>query len=366
MNKKLKTGLTLTAAAITLILLYLPGGGDAANSQNKSTALIMNHAAHYKMGIACAHCHQPSEDQTGLMNFPDHQTCSQCHDTQESENCAQCHRRNNFEPKLRKTRIYEGTLFNHQTHQAALPPASSANEDHCLQCHAGVAKSSQLRANEGLPNMTACIDCHAAKGISKKEDCSFCHPDNLTRQKPPSHGTWWPALHGRQIQSDIALENSCRVCHNDKAAADCNTCHQKEAPESHTLAFKLRAHSIDAARYGQTCAVCHDQNTCVDCHSQTRPISHTSIYGTPINRHCNQCHLTQGTWQAMGGTKNNCSFCHDMARANSKHLEAPKMPAFGHATSNCVDCHKSSAYPAVTQLRHPVTGNDATCMACHK
>ncbi len=356
-------GLTIIVA---LIITGLSTKEVKAVTQQKSTALIMDHKKHASLGITCENCHTLREESEGLMGFPDHTTCSSCHNTEEAGTCKMCHRRENFQTGLRKERIFAGTRFSHDTH--------AAKEIACLVCHEQAPFSRLFHGNEGLPTMENCIDCHAKRNVSSKKDCEFCHPKEMANQKPSSHTAWWNKTHGEEArglrhnfgQYAHGNANTCETCHRAGLAGTCMDCHQKEAPASHTLSFKVKGHSLEASRNRNSCAVCHDQSACMDCHRTTKPFSHTGVYGKPLNRHCNNCHLSGGTWSGITATKSNCAFCHDLARANQKHAGAPKMPSFGHASSNCTECHVKAAGGAIPAMRHPGSGGDSTCLACHQ
>jgi hypothetical protein len=116
--------------------------------------------------------------------------CAQCHSTTtrgdraglpQASGCMLCHRAVKREsPEIRKlaalaksgerlrwVRVYrvpEYVFFSHAKH------VSAGLE--CRACHGPVAERDVL-AQEVSTSMTACMNCHAARGVSN--ECSFCH-----------------------------------------------------------------------------------------------------------------------------------------------------------------------------------------------
>lgn len=130
--------------------------------------IAFSHRVHAAAAAECKDCHTTAQtkDQAGL---PEPSRCMLCHQLIAKE-----------KPEIRKlaglaasgervrwVRAYQVpdfVFFSHKNHSAA--------GEKCETCHGPVAERDVL-AKEISTSMTACMNCHAARGVSN--DCHFCH-----------------------------------------------------------------------------------------------------------------------------------------------------------------------------------------------
>lgn len=312
-----------------------------------------NHNLHTaSMGMSCDTCHSPDE-KTAMMGYPSHEVCASCHAVDDKKNCKFCHINTKKPSKIHSGKILTDVHFRHEVHLSKKIP--------CEACHRDMTKVKNVQGSEAMPDMQTCLNCHKDKRAKNKENCSFCHPGSFTKEKPRTHTPLWIKKHGSSLSSYD--QKKCRYCHNSSLAKDCLDCHKTQEPPSHTQTFKIRGHAQLSMLDRQSCMVCHEQQTCLLCHQKTRPFSHTGMYGSPYNRHCNHCHYS-GNVSTVSGSGSNCFFCHKPAVANAVHLQKAILPV-GHAKANCLSCHKWGGGTATPKMKHPGGGTDAFCLSCH-
>lgn len=291
----------LLASAIFLLLICLICFFPACNEED--AGLIFPHQFHTDpdgdVGASCADCH--SADANGQkMQLPTHKVCSQCHEINEEDEtsgeCSKCHTRDDKKVFIRQILLVSRDLiFSHQTH--------IDNELECQECHPGVSTRKKVSFSD-IPKMDKCFECHEVK----ETNCNQCHSDISENRRPVdhtlpiSHDVSWKTLHGREVKGN---EDKCELCHK---ASNCQECHLKNKPASHTLSWKQDIHGRYATRDRGECAVCHQADFCSRCHQQ-KPTTHFEPDWVPNHsfpakknaRSCQVCHQ-----------RDFCGVCHNI------------------------------------------------------
>lgn len=416
---------------LPLIALFLLIGVWYVWAELKSrSGITFNHAFHDKtVGVGCELCHQQGAADPRFMSFPNHETCSACHadaidEASPQKNCQLCHNLPGYVTQVRKNQVLSPLVrFDHRVH--------AEREVSCDSCHA-VIDQEVLAADEMLPKMDTCIQCHAKRKVSEVKDCYTCHLKGYEKIAPPSHIANWVSVHGEGLTKEkidvsclachqAKLAGSCTQCHHPKAGgaaaaakapdcalchgkgfqtrrpkdhtplwisahgknlaqaridanctlchtarngSDCLSCHRREAPKNHTVAWTVVSHGLKARLDRQSCSTCHDQSECVACHTTNPPFSHTGLWGSPFDRHCINCHMEFNNY-ASGPVGSNCSFCHQSADVYAAHKSLQKPGHF--VGSDCTTCHKLAG-GAGPNVRHPYPKFSAAaqCVSCHQ
>lgn len=175
---------------------------DKANPWEKTTARLashpgmkpeffgaMNHQAHLQKkgatNAACTDCH--GDKLAGSKKQKGHEACSECHGkgppAHAMTDCGKCHQTTQANRPAPSEWSVAAT-FVHEKH--AKDPRSPGKTTNCVECHAGVEKSTSL-ANVTKPKMQSCDGCHNGKTSFKSTgfECSRCH----TPAKQPSTPT---------------------------------------------------------------------------------------------------------------------------------------------------------------------------------
>jgi hypothetical protein len=296
--------------------------------------------------LACTFCHgsvRVSDDPS----LPPPELCATCHAQFDGDKPRERRLAAFFDEGGRYRRVAvsgrtEDVLFSHRAH------AETERFD-CTVCHADVATQDSVPL-EPLMVKAQCMDCHEQRGLGTA--CADCHRSIDRTWLPPTHGPQWLRLHGSRVQgahahtTDRASVDRCSLCHVD--GMSCLSCHQQMAPRDHDQSFRLRTHGLMASLDRTRCFVCHTRDSCQQCHENTRPLSHRGGFGSPLQRHCTNCHLPLA--------ETGCAVCHEDAVG---HSLAPGLPP-GHVPSmNCRACHGNGV-----PLRHPDGGH--VCTACHR
>jgi hypothetical protein len=227
--------------------------------------------------------------------------------------------------------------FSHKTHLAE-------GKNTCTDCHAGMDSNESVSSDQHL-NMESCTSCHAQKSASN--DCLTCHKEIRKDAPPPSHNLNWKQNHGpvARTHDQTKHENDCSLCHTESS---CSTCHQEEAPASHTNFWRMKGHTIAAQTDRSQCATCHQEDSCNRCHDETAPSTHTAGWGEPRDLHCLTCHDSPDP--------TSCTFCH--RDGTPSHSEAADKPSWHNPGMNCRQCHGQGQ-----PLPHPDNGDN--CNDCH-
>jgi hypothetical protein len=163
----------LLGACAAVLLAQSPPGVYQPKEEKLPAAVApqlvpFSHRVHAEAAAECKDCHTTAQtkDQAGL---PQPSRCMLCHRLIAAE-----------KPEIRKlaglagsgervrwVRVYQVpdfVFFSHKNHLAA--------GEQCETCH-GLVAGRDVLAKEVSTSMTACMNCHAARGVSN--DCHFCH-----------------------------------------------------------------------------------------------------------------------------------------------------------------------------------------------
>lgn len=294
--------------------------------------LRFSHQQHVdKQGLECKECHAGSED--GLRaGAPDPKYCLNCHEEADQKYGWAARQLAASWPRLQA--LPADGKFSHKKHQDAGMT--------CDKCH-GDMKSNRKVTAANLPTMETCVKCHREQGVGTA--CAVCHQTLSEKSPPPDHARDWKRYHGAASQ-EPGRGSRCFMCHE---RSYCSTCHAIEKPQDHSHTWVNFGHGVAAGMDRSRCATCHQSDFCIQCHTESQPISHQPGWGSPLDRHCLNCHLTV--------TVSNCSVCHGGRVA---HLNAPARPNTPpHTTpTDCRGCHHGALLP------HPDNGDN--CQICHK
>ena len=322
-------GAFMLASAAGCMLLDELGG--------REKRFAFSHALHVEdQGLACINCHQDAKraDEPGMPALVECLTCHEKLDAEKPE-------------KKRVVQLFEGETFK-AMHAGALSSEVRfshklhAGKQECSACHAVVEASARIEKNSGL-SMGACTSCHAAQPVAN--ECSTCHTVIDTHWAPENHHHNWTKMHGGTVRADTgATADGCALCHSESL---CIQCHKEEAPESHTVYFRMRGHGISSMMDRQNCAACHAPDSCDSCHRDTLPQNHTGLWGGTRSNHCLVCHFPL--------RDEGCVACH---MDTPSHLFAMPKPRDHTPVMICRQCHNTPG-----MLPHADKGDD--CNACH-
>ena len=282
--------IVITAIFIGLMSITVLSNGE------REEPIIFSHDLHViENEMSCSDCHSGIM-KTGLnaRSMPDHDVCSDCHETDDEENCGMCHE--NPEEPMGMPPIpgrYEG--FAHSFH----------NELKCNNCHGLIINDEWAMK---IPHMGDCQMCHAFK--DGPLECKTCHAGE--KPLPVDHRlASWRMDHGLDASAGIS---NCGQCHTQET---CDDCHQGTnlAGKPHPAGW-LFNHFAEAD-FGGDCMVCHEsREECTACHRAWLPIpheigpafandeggDHTKLAESFIET-CVSCH-------DIGGDDPTCAQCH--------------------------------------------------------
>jgi hypothetical protein len=327
----------------------------------KPDTIIFSHHLHSEQGVDCQDCHAAVLDpkETGRA-IPAEAQCADCHDVEEQESCATCHR-NPDTASAAKTAQDSHLLFSHVTH-------TETHGVECNDCHKGAAHWPDFYLKKQQPLGHAdCVSCHKPDLDSGR--CGKCHQRlDLYAAKPEnmySHGDGFFSRHGFEAQG---AEDICAQCHDQYF---CTDCHDKTMTVRPSVRYPERVdrtlihrgdwigrHNLEA-RLGDTgCMKCHGESFCSACHERIgigpapiEGVAKTSPHGdssTWVNSRG-----ADGHGQAARRRIQECASCHDQG-----------------PSSNCVRCHTSGRInphppgwdPPVNRDRR---ASNKMCSICH-
>jgi hypothetical protein len=141
----------------------------------------------------------------------------------------------------------------------------------------------------------------------------------------------------------------CSLCHDEQES--CESCHTQNPPKDHTLAWRRKTHGLEATWDRASCAVCHEEDSCLKCHRNSTPSSHRAGWGSPLNRHCVNCHYP--------AEQSGCTVCHETI----EHEDAMRSPHnLGIFPPNCNLCHPGGLPHQAPHLLN----STVHCVVCHK
>lgn len=343
-------GLALFAFAV-LLSLCLKGcmAFDRKWRGDPDSVLKFSHVKHAKHIAECQACHYDSASEAVIK--AGHAQCVECHpeardNLPAEKGCLLCHRTLTPKPATPAERPrYAVAIFGHKEHVTV----------DCAACHGRVDSRISL-VGATYPLMEDCLECHFP-GLPEKPSarCSLCHASLAADVKPENHEQpQWGIVHG---QWNLNQPELCSRCH--VKARDCDACHSRERPQTHTATFRMKTHGFQAMSRPERCETCHRQDFCESCHRTTRPRTHTASFRNRPWLHCAVCHLPLDEG-------NRCSVCHvgePHARVVAKS-PPPRLLAAGliDPSGPCLPCHPVDRRP----ITHPYnTITPYECVQCH-
>ena len=317
-----------------------------------SPLVIFDHDNHRKNGeVACLECHDKILTEYDVEDpeaaLPNMGTCIVCHKERgvgKVSDCMSCH-------------VKDWEKIRPMSHDASWESVHGKDlskdriDSNCTSCH-----------KEEFDN--SCTDCHHEKEmrIGKTDYCGSCHASGFDTTRPKDHTPFWSSKHGRNL-TRTEIDETCDMCHTIANNNDCQSCHKREAPKSHTTAWRIRSHGNRARINRETCSTCHTQSECISCHTTSEPTSHTGLWGSSYNRHCYNCHADGGNYVSDTSIGSNCTFCHRASEVVVKH-RSNQYP--GHQVGNdCTACHSFSVGLG-TKIPHPYVPDKNSCVSCHQ
>lgn len=260
---------------LKLLILLILGTLFLMASADDIRELKFSHKLHIEENeIECETCHEGAlESKTGSDNlFPEMETCADCHDIEDDENCSLCHT-DVDDPRAVPRVVDYSPKFSHEKHlQGGLE---------CNSCHDDVNKKTENQPYH-LPGMVDCMNCHLKQNVSNA--CSNCH---LPGEKlvPASHAGDFIHNHSdmaRNSSSVIMNRMNCNTCHSTDY---CQECHQGDNLDrlTHPINFEF-THALAAQGKENDCSACHsDRQFCSECHidKQVMPHNHTAGWAIP-------------------------------------------------------------------------------------
>lgn len=343
-------------SAVAVFLAFSVEDTEGSPQSNKEI-IKFSHELHAEV-TDCASCHVKIEESATLEGdlLPDKETCAECHDVDDDENCQMCHYEDVYEPLVKAE---PELIFSHKYHLENYP------SNDCQECHEGITEVDYaFEAPHVNPDMETCYQCHNDRGPASN-NCESCHISTVNLIPENHLQSAFLDKHKFMLKS----EDNCEMCHNEQFCESChvatvaldvtNTASDFYTPFSphkyvdnekaqqitrvHDLNFRF-THGMEARGKTSDCATCHQTETfCGECHNPENggdyamggmiPTSHMSnnfiILGGGGGAHadlarrdiesCASCHDTQGA-------DPNCIMCHvdaDGIRGSNFKTHAP-------------------------------------------
>ena len=277
-----KTNITVSLAAILIFSAFVFTQQTGKPEQNKKL-IKFSHSFHLENATdKCEDCHTKVAGSTTLGEnlLPVMDDCAQCHDTEDDNNCSQCHYEDVYEPLVTKK---PGVFFNHKFH-------IEKENAGCADCHKGIEKVDYaFESKNYLPPMSKCNNCHNNESVATNA-CESCHL-STANLLPETHKTAdFVVTHKFDAEAPDA---NCSMCHTDNSCEDCHVATSKitednsrtnfyapYSPHNFTDGLKQQkiervhglnyifTHGIDAQSGATECRTCHNTQTfCVACHN---------------------------------------------------------------------------------------------------
>ncbi len=342
--------LLLVVAVVIATMLHWSGltatplPPERYDEQDRSAIIKFSHKSHAVEGVNdCSVCHTEATTSTRASDnlLATKQSCTTCHDVEDTEQCLKCHYENGEKVKFENPG--RDIIFPHEKHIAA--------GMECVTCHQGIDKA-DFAGRANMPGMGTCNTCHNNSKVSNT--CESCHT-NFASLLPMNHQRS-DFLHNHKDEVRLgSMDISCQTCH---AETFCQDCHQggglkqfgkrdlmadpgskRSTKDSHKQTVLQNVHSlnyrfthgVDAKSKLMDCASCHEAQTfCVECHQaggnitqlKFKPTSHSVAGFTTLGRG------SGGGLHAQEARRDieNCMSCHDVQGADPScmtcHLES--------------------------------------------
>lgn len=351
------------------------------NAKTNKELIKFSHKFHTEQGVDCADCHTKVRESTSLNDrlLPDMETCGQCHDVQDENNCSKCHYEDVQEPLIQKK---AEVIFDHKFHV-------TDQKQECTACHKGLDKVDYaFETAESTPVMSTCYTCHNNTSAATN-NCESCHISTVNLMPEDHKQVSFMDTHKFASQSPNA---QCEMCHTTDFCESChvstnritekNTTRDFYAPYSphkftddskqqqitrvHDLNY-VYTHGTDLKGKTAECQTCHEVETfCAECHSSKN--EDFASEGIVPTSHLLPNFVTIGV--GTGGGQHatlarrdieNCASCHDVQGADP----------------NCIVCHSDNdGIQGTNPKTHPNnymrdtegdwhTDSASLCFTCH-
>ncbi|HZW40202.1 MAG TPA: cytochrome C [Ignavibacteriaceae bacterium] len=333
-----------SAFIFLMVTAFTADEGDDNKSGNENK-IHFSHSLHKDIA-ECQQCHIQVTKSTSLKDrlMPNHESCQECHDTENSDECSKCHIDENYEALEQD--VSKELIFNHSFH---LTNAAAV----CETCHKGISDVDYAeQAPHHDPSMENCYSCHSDNGKATIS-CEGCHTQTAGLLPQDHKSVSFLKSHKYKAEE---LNANCVMCHNN-GNNSCESCHaateslteangnsdffQPYEPNNfvgdpkiqkitrvHDLNYRY-FHGIDAKNQRLDCQSCHQLEVfCTSCHQSDE--SDFSMGGIVPATHLQQNFFTFGVGTGGG-----------------LHAELAKKEI-----ESCVSCHD-------------VQGADPTCVTCH-
>jgi hypothetical protein len=219
MIPKLYSIVFLLATSLLLFVAFM--ADDGKMTENNKDIIKFSHSTHSDL-VECSDCHTRVTESITLADdlFPDHDSCSECHDVDDAETCNTCHYDDKFEELIQKE---PSLIYNHKIHVVM--------GMQCIDCHKGLDKVDySFESAEVFPSMEICASCH----------------------------------------NEVKLAtNACEACHISTFTL---------TPITHKDNDFMRGHKFLAWETNSNCMMCHDNSTCQECHVSTSAVTEINSY----------------------------------------------------------------------------------------
>jgi hypothetical protein len=323
-------------------ILYLSLSAFSFDTEVDSTnkgIIKFSHQFHIEEEAMCTDCHSKVENSTDLSESlkPTMETCGNCHDVKDENECSTCHYDNVKVPfPAKNTEL----IFSHKAHL-------DQENVTCTKCHTGLNKVDySFESPTVYPKMETCNQCHSESGTAKPTNfaCESCHISTADLMPDNHKIVNFDKMHKF---SSMEADANCQMCHENNF---CESCHvgtnlinetngadnfyqpysphnyvdntkQQQITRVHDLNYQY-THGIDAKGKTSNCITCHQTETfCAECHNAAGngdfaqegfiPSTHTKSDFTTFGvgsggglhaelakrdiERCAACHDTQGT-----------------------------------------------------------------------
>lgn len=329
--------------AVWLVVSALALAGCVTAVRLAKRGPSFDHAAHLGRDLSCTDCHAGAADEAKA-GMPKPSVCADCHDPKEDKpelasfvaTYGRVHDQKRWPTSAVRGKTYGDVKFSHVVHVKGAVD--------CAQCHSG-AKTGPVANPSGPLSMDDCMKCHDERGV--KNDCATCHSVLGKDEKPANHEGAWLMHHGAvsRVPDPQSMRERCETCHS---RADCDECHQRNAPKGHNETWRMATHGLAASMDRSRCMACHESDSCDRCHEVEPPRSHGGSFASPTSTHCLSCHVPVS---AQG-----CGACH---KGTPSHATATPKPSWHSSGMNCRQCHTAGGQVM------PHVDNGMNCNTCH-
>lgn len=268
-------------------------------------------------------------------------------------------------------------IFSHQYHAEEIGAS-------CTDCH-GAVGSSEKSAENLLPAMETCYDCHD----EDETECTLCHTNSDNAEEEP-RVVDFAAQFSHKIHIDAGED--CLACHegiDKKNRVDegyhlpsgmvCTDCHgsadfkedEKQCLSCHgyDFAFKPADHTINWNKdhgvswqiKSNSCSHCHSNNYCISCHQgdnldrDIHPLNYRTTHGIEAKANKENCLTCHQEFQF-------CNDCHQIEMVMPKNHSYASWTNFTNGGLHAKQAQYDFDY---CQSCHSDANSDIVCIRCH-